>query len=145
MIADVMLFGVCLFGFLKSSSTSRLYRGRAPRQSVWQFYVLPHMRQSWETMSATDLAHDDDKGKEETIVKWCKTTLVTVIHPFTSSHCKPHSNLGTLSQDLIFYEFFATLKFWVHPFEGQYCNKPLHTVKRRSFFACYLLAPKHVS
>ena len=33
---------VCLFGFLTSSSTTRLYRGRAPRQSVWQFYVLPH-------------------------------------------------------------------------------------------------------
>ena len=25
---------VCLFGFLTSSSTTRLYRGRAPRQSV---------------------------------------------------------------------------------------------------------------
>ena len=42
---------VCLFGFLTSSPTTRLYRGRAPRQSVWQFYVLPHMRQSWETMT----------------------------------------------------------------------------------------------
>ena len=41
---------VCLVGFLTSSSTTRLYRGRAPRQSVWQFNVLPHMRQSWETM-----------------------------------------------------------------------------------------------
>ena len=40
------LFG-WLVGFLKSSSTTRLYRGRAPRQSVWQFYVLPHIRQSW--------------------------------------------------------------------------------------------------
>ena len=42
--------GFCLFvwlvGFLTSSSTTRLYRGRAPRQSVWQFYVLPHTRQS---------------------------------------------------------------------------------------------------
>ena len=28
---------VCLFGFLTSSSTTRLYRGPAPRQSVWQF------------------------------------------------------------------------------------------------------------
>ena len=37
---------VCLFvGFLMSSSSTRLYCGRAPRQSVWQFYVLPHMRQ----------------------------------------------------------------------------------------------------
>ena len=42
---------VCLFGFLTSSSTTRLYRGWAPRQSVWQFYVLPHLRQSWETMT----------------------------------------------------------------------------------------------
>ena len=32
-----------LVGFLTSSSTTRLYRGPAPRQSVWQFYVLPHM------------------------------------------------------------------------------------------------------
>ena len=47
----VALF-VCLVGFLMSSSTTRLYRGRAPRQSVWQFYVLPHMRQSWENMTS---------------------------------------------------------------------------------------------
>ena len=31
------LYFACLFGFLTSSSTTRLYRGRAPRQSVWQF------------------------------------------------------------------------------------------------------------
>ena len=37
------------FGILTSSSTTRPYRGRAPRQSVWQFYVLLHTRQSWET------------------------------------------------------------------------------------------------
>ena len=43
---------VCLFvWFLTSSSTTRLYRGRAPRQSARQFYVLPHMRQSWKTMT----------------------------------------------------------------------------------------------
>ena len=30
-LADAL---VCLFGFLTSSSTTRLYRGRAPRQSV---------------------------------------------------------------------------------------------------------------
>ena len=48
---------VCLFGFLTSSSTTRLYRGRAPRQSVWQFYVLPHMRQSWETMTSISAGH----------------------------------------------------------------------------------------
>ena len=47
----------CLFGFLKSSSTTRPYRGRAPRQSVWQFYVLPHMRQSCETMGFVSAGH----------------------------------------------------------------------------------------
>ena len=48
---------VCLFGFLTSSSTTRLYRGRAPRQSVLQFYELPHMRQSWETMTSFSVGH----------------------------------------------------------------------------------------
>ena len=48
---------VCLFGFLTSSSTTRLYRGRAPRQRVCQFYVLPHMRQSWETMTSVSAGH----------------------------------------------------------------------------------------
>ena len=48
---------VCLFGFLTSLSTTRLYRGRAPRQSVWQFYVPPHMRQSWETMTSVSAGH----------------------------------------------------------------------------------------
>ena len=33
---------VWLVGFLTSSSTTRLYRGQAPRKNVWQFYVLPH-------------------------------------------------------------------------------------------------------
>ena len=47
----------CLFGFLMSSSTTRLYRGRAARQSLWQFYVLPHMRQSWETMASVSAGH----------------------------------------------------------------------------------------
>ena len=52
---------LCLFGwlvsFLTSSSTTRLYRGRAPRQSILQFYVLPHMRQSWETMTSVSAGH----------------------------------------------------------------------------------------
>ena len=48
---------VCLFGFLTSSSTTRLYCGRAPRQSVCQFYVLPHMRHSWETMTSVSAGH----------------------------------------------------------------------------------------
>ena len=43
---------VCLVGFLTSTSTTGLYHGLAPRQSVWQFYVLPHIRHRWETMSS---------------------------------------------------------------------------------------------
>ena len=43
---------VCLVGFLTPSSTTGLYNGRALRQSVCQFYVLPHMGQSWETMTS---------------------------------------------------------------------------------------------
>ena len=46
-----------LVGFLTSSSTTSLYRGRAPRQSVWQFNMLPHMRQSWETMTSVSAGH----------------------------------------------------------------------------------------
>ena len=46
-----------LFGFLTSLSTTRLYRGQAPRQSVRQFYVLLHMRQSWETMTSVSAGH----------------------------------------------------------------------------------------
>ena len=46
-----------LVGYLTSPSTTRLYRGRAPRQSVRQFYVLPHMRQSWETMTSVSAGH----------------------------------------------------------------------------------------
>ena len=48
---------VCLVGFLTSLSTTRLYRGRAPRQSVWQFYVLANKRQSWETMTSVSAGH----------------------------------------------------------------------------------------
>ena len=47
---------VCLV-FLTSSLTTRLYRGRAPGQSVWQFYVLSHMRQSRETMTSVSAVH----------------------------------------------------------------------------------------
>ena len=46
-----------LVGVLTSSSTTRLYRGRFPRQSVWQYYVLPHMRQSWGTMTSVSAGH----------------------------------------------------------------------------------------
>ena len=48
---------VYLFGFLTSLWTTKLYRERAPRQSVWPFYVLPHMRQSWETMTSVSAGH----------------------------------------------------------------------------------------
>ena len=46
-IAFVCLVG--LIGFLTSSSTTRLYRGRAPRQSVRQFYG--------ETMTSVSAGH----------------------------------------------------------------------------------------
>ena len=52
-----MLGLVWLVEFLATSSTTRLYRGQAPRQSVGQFYVLPHMRQSWETMTSVSAGH----------------------------------------------------------------------------------------
>ena len=48
--------------FLNVSSTTRLYRGRAPRQSVRQFYVLSHMRQSWETMTSVSAGHTEAEG-----------------------------------------------------------------------------------
>ena len=54
------------FCFLTSSSTTRLYRGRAPRQSVWQFYVLPHMRQIRETMTSVSAGHQYSDIKKET-------------------------------------------------------------------------------
>ena len=34
-----------------------LYRGRAPRQERLTIYVLPHMRQSWETMTSVSAGH----------------------------------------------------------------------------------------
>ena len=51
---------VCLVGFLTPPSTTRLYRRQAPRQSVWQFYVLSNMRQSWETMTCLSRSHYTD-------------------------------------------------------------------------------------
>ena len=48
---------VCLVGFLTFSTTTRLYRRRTPRQSVWQFYVLPHTRQSGETLTSVSAGH----------------------------------------------------------------------------------------
>ena len=52
----VCLF-VWLFGFLTSSSTTRLYRGRVPRLTSGKFYVPPHTRQSWETMTSVSAGH----------------------------------------------------------------------------------------
>ena len=43
----------CFIGFLTLSSSTRLYRRQAPRQ----FYVLPYMRQSWETMTSVSAGH----------------------------------------------------------------------------------------
>ena len=47
---------VC-FGFVTSSSTTRLYRGRVSRLTSDNFYVLPHMRQSRETMTSVSAGH----------------------------------------------------------------------------------------
>ena len=49
------LFG--LVGFLTPSSTTRLYRRRVPRLTSDKFYVLPHMRQSWETMTSVSAGY----------------------------------------------------------------------------------------
>ena len=72
-----------LFGFLTSSSTTRLYRGRAQRQSVWQFYVLPHMRQSWETMASVSAGH----------------IILTPTQPVGSGRSQRESNLGSPHQE----------------------------------------------
>ena len=44
---------VCLFDFLTSSSTTRLYRVRVPRQC----YMLPHTRQRRETITSASASH----------------------------------------------------------------------------------------
>ena len=72
-----------LVGFLTSSSTTRLYCGRAPRQSVWQFYVLPHMRQSWETMTSVSAGH----------------IILTPTQPVGSGRPLRESNLGPPHQE----------------------------------------------
>ena len=73
-----------LFGFLTSSSTTRLYCGRAPRQSVWQFYVLPHMRHSWETMTSVSAGH----------------IILTPTQPVGSGRPQRQSNPGSPNQKL---------------------------------------------
>ena len=79
-VAVVCLFG-WLVGFLTSSSTTttRLYHGRAPRQSVWQFHMLPHMRQSWETMTSVSAGH----------------IILTPTQPVGSARPQRESNPGT--------------------------------------------------
>ena len=72
-----------MVGFLTSSSTTRLYRGRAPRQSVSQFYVLPHMRQSWETMTSVSAGH----------------IILTPTQPVGSWRPQRKSNSGPLDQE----------------------------------------------
>ena len=47
-----------LFGYLTSSSTTRLYIADGPQvRASDNFYVLPHMRQSWETMTSVSAGH----------------------------------------------------------------------------------------
>ena len=75
---------VWLVGFLTSLSTTRLYRERAPRQSVWKFYVLPHMRQSWETMTSVTAGH----------------IILTPTQPVGSGRTQPESNPGPPHQEL---------------------------------------------
>ena len=53
----VTAFFFCLFGFLTSSSTTGYIADGPQDKSVWQFYVLPHMRQSWETMTSVSAGH----------------------------------------------------------------------------------------
>ena len=48
----------CLICFLTSSSTTRLALSRmGPKTDVWQFYVLPNTKQSWETMTSVSAGH----------------------------------------------------------------------------------------
>ena len=83
---------VCLVGFLTSSSTTRLYRRRAPRQSVWQFYVLSHMRQSFETVTSVSAGH---------IILTSPTQPVGSGRPqWQSNPGPPHQELRALPTDL---------------------------------------------
>ena len=76
---------VCLFDFLTSSSATRLYRGRAQRQSVWQFYVLPHMNmsQSCKTMTSVSASH----------------IILTPTQPVGSGRSQRKSNPGPPNQE----------------------------------------------
>ena len=80
---------VCLFvWFLNVLVTTRLYRGRAQRQSVWQFYVLPHMRQSWETMTSISAGHIILTPTQPVIVlEWMVGKMLSfiILHSFFGS------------------------------------------------------------
>ena len=49
--------GIYLSDFLTSSSTTMLYRGRVPSLASDNLYVLPHTRQSGETMASVSSCH----------------------------------------------------------------------------------------
>ena len=63
---------------------SRLYRGRVPRLSVCQFYVLSHTRQSGETMTFVSAGH----------------IILTPIQPVGSRRPQRESNPGPPHQEL---------------------------------------------
>ena len=46
-----------LFGFLTPSLATRLFHGRVPRLTSDNFHVLPHIRQSGETMTSISAGH----------------------------------------------------------------------------------------
>ena len=54
---ELLGFSGWLVGFLTSSSTARLYRRRAPRLTADKIQVLPHTRQSGETMTSVSAGH----------------------------------------------------------------------------------------
>ena len=55
--SDIVCLFVCLFGFLTSCQLLGYIADGPQDKSVWQFYVLPHMRQSWETMTSVSAGH----------------------------------------------------------------------------------------
>ena len=55
---------VWLVGFLTSSSTTRLYRGRAPRQSVWQFYMQTELGDHDFYLSRSHYTDTDPTSRE---------------------------------------------------------------------------------
>ena len=82
---------VCLFGFLTSSSTTRLYSARVPRQSVGQFYVLPACHTKTELgdhdffLSRSHYTDTDPTSRERVFLKGrlCNNSVVCL--PWQSS------------------------------------------------------------